>query len=423
MYSIIVSVLLLLGSYVYPSYLYIGVFLWIVPLLINKKTYTSLHGFIWGLLFFSGHLVWFAALIIQEQIVLGIFVFTLCVVYFSIYAAFWFWFKNQLCRYVQKYISIKRNEVAVCLTWVISTVTFLYLICYCSLAIFGCFEGYCFANPLIPLIFIPWYIQPIYFFGTIWYWINIILINYIIAQLIMIKQKQYVFLLVIAFFWPLLCNVREYSNFMNLDDFIYVQPTWKKQTHTTAQMFYAISKKLNEIAQKNSNVKYIVFPESSFSDNLSLWQEHLSAWTENFSEETSLFIGAFRQNKTNLYNSLYEIKDGIIVNSYDKKHRMPYIERATWLDSINFFEKERIYFSKEQKEQDQEFDHFQPCICSELFCEIKKPQSTKPILFVCNDSWLYFDYMKNLAKYYVQLYGWRYKVPIVYVGYQGLYIL
>jgi hypothetical protein len=40
----------------------------------------------------------------------------------------------------------------------------------------------------------------------------------------------------------------------------------------------------------------------------------------------------------------------------------------------------------------------------------------KPILFICNDSWLALDYAKQLAKRSAKLYSLRYQVPLVYVG-------
>ncbi len=435
MYTIIISSLLYLGAYIYPDYLYLGVFLWIVPLLItdDDNRYGFKAGYTWGILFFGGHLAWLAWIVYaQGQGCVRMFLYFAAVAYFSMFSGFWLWFKQLLVyRYVQGIQNLNRKCVASCCTWVISTVTFICLTSYCSLAIFGCFEGYPFLNPLLPLVSLHWCMQAIIYFGTIPCWILIVFCNLSIATLYkrpIINGLIFAVLIICSqSMISLFIKNKNVKKIVKNNQIFYLQPTWVNLHLTPSQTFYEIGRCLDHIAVNNPEMKFVVIPESGFPYNLMEFENKLDAWTSLF-EDATIFIGGHRHEYEKIYNTLYQISDGNIVAWYDKTHLVPFVERIPyWMQSIpifrNVFMNDSHTFSYPAHDQSElTMAGFRPCICSELF--FNRTLLTKhPILFICNDSWLALDYARDLAKRSARLYSLQYRVPIVYVGWYDAEVL
>jgi apolipoprotein N-acyltransferase len=414
MYAVILSSLIYLGAFIYPDYLYVGVFLWMLPLLVtdpigrNKdkdKEYGFKLGYVWGLIFFGGHLAWLACIVyVKGQGDGRMIVYFAAVAYFSLFSGFWLWFKKLLVyRWVSKIKNLNRKCVASCCTWVISTVTFICLTCYCSLAIFVCFDGYPFIHPLLPLVSWTWYIRPVAYFGTIVYVIVIVLVNLSIASLYRnVDRMTLIFLLVLLGF-PALFQPPFTKIIINKCEMVYIQPLWNDRNFSPAQMFYEIARQLDCLAIDNPNVKFVLIPESGFAHDLMAWHDYLHAWTSLF-DDVTIFIGGHRYEQEKVFNSLYHINNGRIVSYYDKNHLVPFVERIpgwiSWIPMFNcvFTTHDHVFSYPTKDQSDLIVAGFQPFICSELFFEAKRPVQDKPILFICNDSWLALDYAKQLAK-------------------------
>ncbi len=431
--AIIVSALLYTGAYVYPNYLYLGVFLWIMPLFVtdDNNAYGFKAGYTWGLLFFGGHLAWLAYIVYTKGQGCSRMVFYFAAVaYFSLFSGFWLWFKQLLVfRYVRKIKNLNRKWAALCCTWVISTVTFICLTCYCSLAICGCFEGYPFINPLLPLVSWTSWIRPIFQFGTIFYWILIVVVNLSIANFYKIPTINSLIFACLIIFSPsiylMFYKNKNDKNFIKKSDIIYLQPTWNATSLTSAQTFYEIGRHLDKIAATHPDAKFIVIPESGFAYNLMDWENKLNVWTSLFDDITIFIGGHFYDDCGNIFNSLYQISDGKIIARYDKQHLVPFVERIphwiSWMPILkDVFADQSCYFSYPDHDQSSVImAGFKPRICSELF--FTKPTcgpfvNKWPILFICNDSWFALDYARNLAKRSARLYSLQYHVTIVYVG-------
>jgi len=220
---------------------------------------------------------------------------------------------------------------------------------------------------------------------------------------------------------PMFFVSQKIENKIVKNDVFYLQPTWHTLNLTPVQQFYQIGRQLDYIALQNPQIRYIVLPESAFPYNLLDWENRLHAWTCLFDEQVSIFIGAHLYDKDKIYNCLYQIRDGKIVSWYNKQHLVPFVERIPLLFRCipifnGLFTDEKNVFSYPSYQQNNCGDEFEIFICSELFCEGKKPNLNVPILFVCNDSWFRLDFAKDLAKRTARLYSLRYKVSIVYVG-------
>ena len=91
MYFIILSACIYLISFIYPNYLYCGLFLYLVPLFISDVQYKFKEGYLWGFIFFAGHLSWFGQMIYEKgQGDMRMIVYLVTVCYFAIFSGFWF---------------------------------------------------------------------------------------------------------------------------------------------------------------------------------------------------------------------------------------------------------------------------------------------------------------------------------------------
>ena len=420
MYAIIVSSLIYLSAFIYPTYLYVGVFVFMIPLIVTHNTLGFKEGYTWGLLFFGGHFMWLASIVYnQGQGVMRMGAYFGLVAYFSLYSGFWLWFKQLLDGYVSRIQNHNGKCVASCCTWVISTVTFICLTCYCSMALFDCFEGYPLINPLLPLVSWSWYLEPIVYLGTFSYWIIIVFVNVSIVSLYKkFDIKTLIFLMMLLGFPALFYRYSE-KIIVKKDGIFYLQPTWNDRKFTPHQIFDAIGKQIDQLAMQHSNIKFVFIPESGFPCNLLHWGKKLDRWTSLLPDTTTIFIGAHRYHEGKVFNSLYQIQDGKIVQMYDKEHLMVCVERIPrWLSiSSGLFTTDDCVFSYPMHDQSNLImAGFQPIICSELFYEKKKVVRGVPILFVCNDSWLSLDYAQQLGKRSARLCSLQYRLPIVYVG-------
>jgi len=398
-----------------------------VPILYRDRAndYRFKDGFMWGLIFFGIHLLWMAFVLYEKEQgrACVVVVYATTVWYFALISGFWFWFKNLMASGIMNRIqSLKGKYVALYCTWIVSTVTFIFITCYCSLALFGCFDGYSFVNPLLPIVSWTWYLQPIVYLGYLSYWIIITLINVIIALLLQKKELKLIVPLLALFLFPICFSFQNKSLNLKEGEIGYLKPHWNHLNLTQAQKFYQIGRDLDSFAMNCPDLKFVLLPESSFSHNILDWEDKLDAWSSLFDEKTSILIGTHRYIGGNNYNSLCQIIDGKIVNHYDKSHLIPFVERMPdWARLIPFFSslfaKNRCFFSYPAKNQKNlEVGGYVPYICSELFCEAKKPVDSRPIIFICNDDWLGLGYARELALRSASLYSLRFGVSIIYVG-------
>lgn len=426
MYAIIFSSLLYLGSFVYPTYLYPCLFIFMIPLVIPIEKLTFLDGYAWGIIFFAGHLSWIAySLGLRGQGMMSYVIYILSICYFSLFSGFWFWYKNLLDVVCMKKIKSLKAICAISFcTWVISTVTFICLTRDCSLALCDCLEGYPLMCPLLPLLSWSWYIAPIRYVGGFFYVFIIVLINMIIASLYIKYEPISLIFLCGLFLFPVCFWVAPpRSSHADPSTIAFVQPDWQAETLTAAELFYRIGRCLDTIAVQQPSVNLVLFPESSFPYNLMDWRDKLPAWTTLLDEHTSIIIGAHRYQGSCIYNSVYQIVDGKIVAWYDKTHLMPFVERMPlvieylpWLQSL--YCNQGRYFSYPCDDQaDVAMMGYRPCICSELFLQKKKQVRTgQSLIFVCNDSWLGYDFAVELGLRCAQLYALEHSASILYVG-------
>lgn len=424
----ILSALAYLIPFIYPYYTYPCLFIWMLPLLINdydnKLGFKA--GYAWGLVFYSGHLYWLAYILhTQGEHHLRIIAYVCMVLYLSLFSGLWLWGKQLL---IYRYINAKNQKgdnLGWCFIWLFSTVIFILITDSCSFALFDCFdkpylEGYYLANPLLPLVNWPWFMRQIYCFNELFYLVLIVLINISLHCFVRKPDSKSLIFLLSLFCWPFLFQPPKIELSIGHNEIVYLKPLWNSSNLTPAQKFYEISRRLDGVAKNSPNARYIVMPESSFGHDLMEWEHKLDAWTSLFLPETIVFIGAHRKQGDCIYNSLYQIRDGKIIGYYDKQHLVFFTERQprlfkNWPILSNLFIANEFSFPQHDQ-ADCCLAGFQPAICSEIFCGMRKFKRNSPILFVCHDAWLGYDYARQLARSAVHLYAWRHGVPIIFVG-------
>ncbi|HEB41490.1 MAG TPA: hypothetical protein ENI08_00530 [Candidatus Dependentiae bacterium] len=195
---------------------------------------------------------------------------------------------------------------------------------------------------------------------------------------------------------------------------------------------------ITDLLQQRSDVNCIVMPESSYPFPLNEDQDMIDLWCDNaLPDDVSLLIGAHRREQHALHNCVYLLNQGRIVNFYDKRHMMPFVEKVPSLWNIFtcfytlFLQKNREFSPGNRPNVLFTLSNnvtFVPRICSELFFDTTGNrdhiiQKDIPMLLVVNDSWFLGEYMRNLICLYAKLKAIEEGREILYVGhYHALWI-
>ncbi len=358
-----------------------GVFYFLAPLywLSCKQKLTFFDGFMWGLLFFTIHSFGVFYVVLGQGV--GLFRL-LCPLLFMSYCALhsgiWFWA-------VQK--------VASCsvFTWVLMTVTYFWWIDQGLFWIFGKFEGYLLAFPLVPLMSLP---QMAYSISIIGKWG--LLICLVIFQVLLVKSIQTRRTIVLT----ILCLLPfTYGFFVSHTETV---PAWVKDTRFVPLPKepdpYERAVNLVKTLANKPEVKLFVLPETFFPVPLTnksliirILQDHI------LQNEQLCVVGTHKQINEKLYNSFFVLDQRRIILSYEKTHLIPFFEfnpynGTPFATLFNFFLHQKVAFSCADSKLSPvcygDVGPFLPAICSELFCSrgLQK-EGEIPFLWIVNDSY------------------------------------
>ncbi len=393
-------------------------FTFIIP--IYRKQGGFIAGYMWGLLFYSIHMLWFAHVLMQYT-KHWLYVYLSAVMYYSLYAGIWLWLQKYLMNRLGYFFSIHKMEyVTTPFTWVISTVTFWYVTCFCSLALFGCFEGYFLLNPLLPLISLSSWLEPIFYCGTMMYWLIIVLINIVLAEFCMSGKKKYIFAAYFFIALPIIVSYFDHKNSVNVQKFAYIQPTWIAKNMSEQENFWKIHQELISLAKEYPDVDYVIIPESSFPHPINKFDSQIGLLSSLFLPQTIIFLGCHILVNEKLYNCVACICHGKIDHVYKKSHLVPLVERVPNIFGYYFFENvftDRSHvFSYPEDGHKEGLYGLDLRICSEFFCEPRSLSTKYPLIILANDSWFNYGHTLDLVYYSVYLAYLRLRKPIVYAG-------
>lgn len=183
-----------------------------------------------------------------------------------------------------------------------------------------------------------------------------------------------------------------------------VQPNISQQDKWEKKKVFENLKTLISLSNKDYKANkpdLVVWPESALTFFVNENENLLNYLRQNLSKEIILISGGLRRqkinNKTRIYNSLYLIKDGVILNYYDKKKLVPFGE---YMPLRKFIKLEKLTdgnqdFSKGSKSEfhkviiKNKIFNIQTNICYEGIFTLRNKIKQTPnlIINITNDAW------------------------------------
>lgn len=417
MIYLVISAFLFLLPYFF-SKLYGLLFFSLVPLFYRSyyRSYRFWYGFVWGIVVFSVHTIWFLQSILLHGVGCKSFLFwTLIVAWFSLFAGGWFLVQS----YIQKNL---KSDFGFMVSWTVATVLFFYCIIENSLFCCGVCEGYVFFNPTIILAQCPpmiWGIKYVKSYGMI--------AGLCLAQVAMIttvvRSWWYIFVLFVAMM-PFVSGFIFYRpKQLPPLPICFVKPWW----HASKDPIFVGYRMVHDVTllqHERPDITSIVMPESSFGWNIYNYLQFITMMSD-YCAQTKILFGGQRTVDALSRGSFFVVQNGEMVFTYDKVHLMPFVERFCYLFGLSLFQQslqQHDFFVYGDNDQDDVIEieqiKVQLFICSELLFEAKSIKGF-PILFVCNDTWLCCDYAKRWVSLFVNYCSIKYDVPIVWASVSG----
>jgi len=307
-------------------------------------------------------------------------------------------------------------------SWFFSTLLFFLFLIRCSLLLCGVLEGYPLIHPLIGLAQVRQSLWVVAWISDVGALSLIIGFSYFIAQAVRTK-KIYPALLALACLLPFAVGIFLYEKKeMKMQSTVVLYPWW----YGCKSPMFAGYRIVHDLQKVCITATTIVMPESTFCFDLQEYQDFIKLWSDSVQGKTILLGGHRRicQSSDFCSNSVFVLRNGGIEQIYDKQHGMPFVERVpAFFDCIGlgavFLEKKSgsgvLYHDDVVEISGHRYQIF---ICSELFFE-SKPVKGYPVLLVWNETWLYFDWVKDLALLFIDYFSVKHDVAVVHVSTQG----
>ena len=407
-FYIILSATLTFFAFLLPDFLWWFVFICFVTLFYvhaKKEAFISFStGFFWGTIFFCFQTQGLLRVIIDHTKGRGgLFAWLLFVIYCSLWSGFIFWAISMCGRFL-------KNRFLKTLCMGLFIIFFFYWVEHGILLIFGRYEGYPLCHLLLPLTVYPQILFFVPIIGSLVLIFCIVLCNMFVALFVISGKQNMRFIYLIGIFaclspfvvgvcFRLLNKIPDY-----IKHIMVVVP--KSTSHNQLDCAQNIAEQITDCADKNRDINFIIMPESSYQFPLNEYLETVGLLGESLlSDETTLVLGAHRRENGKLYNSLYCIDWCRIINVYDKKHLIPFVEYLPNHFNIPFFKglflnKKKQFNVSNNRRQVLHLGHeveMVPYICSELFWGCERPEEwVETILCIANDSWFSSRSMRRL---------------------------
>jgi hypothetical protein len=397
----IFSVFLFLNQFFLTPIAPICSFVWLMPLIIKSRQQklTFIDGFLWGLLVFGIHLSWLLVMLVDQSAGLtGIIIWVLTILWFCIASGIWM----AMLRY----------------SWFFATMLFLYFLMYWSLLPLGVLEGYPLINPLISLVCWP---ASLYFVQRYAEFITFALMigcSWSLAQMWLCRQTIFeqikFFVLAMACLLPFAIGYLWYEpKTTSMHAMAYCKPWWHG-CHSPMFAAYRMVDDLNDCMAKRPDVRAIVYPESTFCFDFVRYQHFVPIWCDNLQNVCIVF-----GTHCNDANVAIMMQDGKVTQIYQKQHFMPFLERAprffSWLNFVKLLDQKSVFQNDVFVVNGKKYQIF---MCSELFFQSKVVKGY-PILLLWNESWLVFNWLKNLAEAFIKYFSIKNNVAVIHASTQG----
>ena len=406
-------------------------FLFLIPIfyLGFYKLLSFKEGFLWGVIFYFLHFYAYIHIFSDDgNCYTRLLLLAFLMFYCAIYPGLWFWLSQTVSNFGSSYIWSF-------IVWTFFTFLYFIWMNYGCFWIFGIFMGDPFGSPLLPLTQNNFFLSYLHFFGQNIMLLLLLLFGGSTALFFILHKKKYIIFSTIVlspFFGGIFLKKSDDLSLATncIKKIGYIPPPPKNIADHPLDAAQEIYYRMSEVIKNNSQIRYIVMPESSYPFCLNCMHEIIEMWHLNALGDTiSLLIGAHRKEGDSYFNSLYMIKQGKISRVYDKIGLMPFAEsmpkfwnNVSYIKNL-FIKKNNFFCAGSNDNYCFNLDDIilEPYICSELFLrKISTAISTKKstiILLAINDSIFSSSYMKNLMFLRSKFSAMRYSQDILYVGY------
>ncbi len=327
-----------------PPFFFWCSFIWLTPLFYLAFTQTKAvswrDGLVWGLLFYSLHLIPVTHLFVCQAQGVGRFIFpVLLIFYCAFHVALWF-----LLAATSAWL-LGDGKFARGVAWFAWTTIFIVWVPDGLLWISGQYIGYPLSFPLLPLAQYPALLWLLPILGRAVLVMLQVGVGLSMTLLFMNHFSKSLFLVAFCLL-PFVSGLTVRLAPKKLPDFFYTlgyvcppkvtegaHPMDARHPMDVAQEVYY---RMRAVLENHPKVTVLVMPELSYRFALNEHPHVVALWCNNaLHENVSLFIGACRRDRGKVYNSLYYIKEGCIAGCYDKSRLMPLVEYVpAWLKKI-----------------------------------------------------------------------------------------
>lgn len=431
--------LLIISALLYPlAFLWSEAFWWVtflflIPLYYAASKYqlSFKEGYVWGAIALALHLsgVLYSIFLMAEGSYFFRLIPTLFVIFYEALfmgIAFWLAYRTILL------FKIRSLALKLSIWTIIMWGLFHWFDHYC-LWLFGICEGYFFMHPLLPLATQPKLLSLLPVIGK--EILSLILcVTGACLTLVVINKKLlwgllFITIAVLPWFisWQLPAQKNQAPSWLSK---VALLPERFNYPDSPQEMAIQLQQKLKSIAENHPQVELVLLPEGSiYPCDLTKESNILCFWNASkLQKPLSLVLGGNRWEDNKFYNTLYWIENGTIKHWFDKRHGMLLTERLSPLWDIPILRK--LYFSKipaisvsTNKRPLWELlpgVKLVPYICSETFFNEYPDDSFQqyPILALCNDRWLYTNYVSTLMLLVARFKAIQWQREILYLSFK-----
>lgn len=364
------------------------VLFFLIPLLFLKRNHFR-YGFIWGMIAYGINYIWFYILLINKStasIKLATVIYIIILTYSALTSAIWFYITDLLSKIIGRTVSL-----------ILSSVLYFYTLDKWMFWFFG--TGYPFLNPIIPLMNYPSFRR-------------------LLCYLLFITGINSTSIEPDFYHLPKQKSVTINSDYR----FVYLKPCSRKGRNLDAYEVYKNLKSLK--LERNKDKIFVLGPETTYPYALRSENKLLSMWASVMPNNASLLLGTGRGEGKEFYQTVCQINKGLIINYYDKTHRVPFVERLPrYMEWASFLFDDKVFISKGKNLPENEVFTLgggftiKPVLCSELFMKkLEKVDSEALVAFV-NDDW-FCSYFRHNLTLLARLKGLVLGAKVLFVGHQ-----
>lgn len=376
--------------------LYWLIFVFLIPIFFKSMSYNFFfkHGFVWGLIFYGTH---FSALFFSvSQLTHNIYALMLpllVILYFSLLSGLWISLTARLlCRFTKPIARLVGCFLGAFIfsTWLhVGSLFWIRLWC-----------GY---GPVYPLVALA---QDSRFFCNLpsWLLLMCLLLGQAgVAYALYVKKNKFLFI-TLFFFTPF------FVGFFNKGSHPPLLPTSVRvervnvgsaaQEDSPFDRAQKIQNALNALAIRSTST-IIILGESAFPYPLNKEEFSLvTGWWLPLHKNVHILLGSQRMDEGCLYNTMYYIREGKIIDWYDKQRLVPFVEYIPFGFALNKEASFSLAAGRSNKIFTLDGVEVEPLICSDLF--FNSGNSCKaPIVFIENIDTYFPDYFKRVLQHFI----------------------